>query len=163
MAGNGLIPQPMMVLSFILFALYLTGLIATSIQLFGAGNVSNNCQIHIQRQPVVGPKPETLAWLEQNSICMFRRQLRTRSSTNAFPQVKAGMLPLLSGSLDWFSWYGCSSWQYVSRRSPQSRITHIMGNSCKEDIRVMIMIFDDPSHMSCNPKSHRRYSVYYKD
>jgi len=69
MAGKNLIPQPIMALSFIFFALYLAGLIGTSIQLFGAGNVSKNCQTYVTGQPVVGQYVNTLAWLEQNSIC----------------------------------------------------------------------------------------------
>jgi len=69
MAGQGLVPQPMMLLSFVYFALYLTGLIETSIQLFGAGNVSQNCSRYISGMPVKGASPLTLAWLEQNSIC----------------------------------------------------------------------------------------------
>jgi len=69
MAGKNLIPQPIMALSFIFFALYLAGLIGTSIQLFGAGNVSKNCQTYVTGAPVMGQYVNTLAWLEQNSIC----------------------------------------------------------------------------------------------
>lgn len=55
--------------AFILFVLYLTGLIETAVQLFGAGNVSNNCQRYVNNNPISGVSASTLAWLEQNSIC----------------------------------------------------------------------------------------------
>jgi hypothetical protein len=55
--------------AFILFVLFLTGLIETAIQLFGAGNVSNNCQRYVNNNPISGVSASTLAWLEQNSIC----------------------------------------------------------------------------------------------
>ncbi len=53
--------------SFILFALFLTGLIQTSILLYGPlDSVSSFCSII---RPSTGPSQETLAWLENNSIC----------------------------------------------------------------------------------------------
>ena len=62
----------MVVLSFVLFALYLTGIIGTAIQLFGSdGNVNSNCQNYIIGQPISGRSVNTLAWLEQETICEF--------------------------------------------------------------------------------------------
>lgn len=59
-----------MILTFILFALYLAGLIETAIQLFGAGaNVNGNCQTYVMGMPQSGQTLNTLAWLEQQSIC----------------------------------------------------------------------------------------------
>jgi hypothetical protein len=55
--------------SFILLVLYLTGLIETAIELFGVGNVSDNCQRYVTNNQVSGVSATTLAWLEQNSIC----------------------------------------------------------------------------------------------
>lgn len=68
-ASAGLVPQPVWVLTFVFFALYLTGLIETSIQLFGAGAVSSNCSKYVKGQETFGASIATLAYLEQNSIC----------------------------------------------------------------------------------------------
>ena len=58
------------VFSFILFALYLTGLVETAIQLFSSNsNVNSNCQNYVLNQPVYGQTLNTLAWLEQQGIC----------------------------------------------------------------------------------------------
>lgn len=62
----------MMLGAFILLVLYLTGLIETGIQLFGAGNVSTNCQRYVNNNPISGVSASTLAWLEQNSICKLQ-------------------------------------------------------------------------------------------
>jgi hypothetical protein len=70
-SNNTLTPGICMVLSFILFVLYLTGLIDTGIQLFGDGNVSANCQNYVFSNPVTGANLNTLAWLQQQSICKF--------------------------------------------------------------------------------------------
>jgi hypothetical protein len=57
---------------FILFVLWLVGLIVTSIELWGpTGNVNTNCSIIVNGQTVTGPNINTLAWLEQHSICEF--------------------------------------------------------------------------------------------
>jgi len=64
-----LLPGVMMLGSFILFVLFLTGLIETAIELFGAGNVSSNCQRYVDDNQISGISASTLAWLEQNSIC----------------------------------------------------------------------------------------------
>jgi hypothetical protein len=71
-AQNRLLPGVMMLGAFILLVLYLTGLIETAIQLFGAGNVSTNCQRYVDNNPISGVSASTLAWLEQNSICKLR-------------------------------------------------------------------------------------------
>lgn len=57
--------------SFILLVLFLAGLIETAIQLFGAGNVSANCQRYVNNNKISGVSATTLAWLQQNSICKF--------------------------------------------------------------------------------------------
>lgn len=64
-----LIPGIILLGSFILFVLWLTALIETSIQLFGAGNVNGNCQQFVQDEKFTGISVETLAWLTQNTIC----------------------------------------------------------------------------------------------
>jgi hypothetical protein len=43
-----------------------------SIQLWGPqGSVNSNCQMYVTGRGVRGASTETLAWLEQNSICKF--------------------------------------------------------------------------------------------
>jgi hypothetical protein len=69
-------PGLMLIFSFILFVLYVTGLAETAVQLFGAGDVNNNCQQFVTNAPQTGATVSTLAWLEQNNICEFR-QLRS--------------------------------------------------------------------------------------
>lgn len=65
-----LLPGVVMIGSFILLVLYITGVIETAIQLFGpAGNISSNCQIYVQNRKSTGVSVNTLAWLQQNSTC----------------------------------------------------------------------------------------------
>lgn len=65
-----LIPGIILLGSFILFALWLTALIETAIQLYGpAGDVNSNCSIYVTDQVYKGVSVETLAWLTQNNIC----------------------------------------------------------------------------------------------
>ncbi|KAF2459574.1 hypothetical protein BDY21DRAFT_192870 [Lineolata rhizophorae] len=65
-----LLPAFMMISAFILFVLFLTGLIETAIQLFGPdANVNSNCQNYVFGNQSTGPTMNTLAWLEQNNIC----------------------------------------------------------------------------------------------
>jgi len=64
-----LLPGIMMLLSFILLVLFITGIIATAIQLFGGNNVNNLCQTYVNDMKFTGPSENTLAWLQQNNIC----------------------------------------------------------------------------------------------
>ncbi|MCJ1372970.1 hypothetical protein MMC20_004196 [Loxospora ochrophaea] len=65
-----LLPGIVILGSFILFVLWLTGLIETSIQLFGpVGSVNGNCNIYVTSDPSTGVTDNTLAWLEQSNIC----------------------------------------------------------------------------------------------
>ena len=62
-----LLPGIVVLGSFILFVLWLTGLIETSIQLYGpAGGVNTYCSIY---RPVGGSAQETMAWLANDGIC----------------------------------------------------------------------------------------------
>jgi len=67
--NNNLTPGICMVFCFILFVLYLTGIVETGVQLFGAGQVSRNCNTYVSNNKVTGASTETLAWLQQNNIC----------------------------------------------------------------------------------------------
>lgn len=69
---KSLIPDIIILGSFILFVLWLTGLIGTSIQLYGsAANVNSNCENYVVNQEYKGPSTNTLAWLTQITICKF--------------------------------------------------------------------------------------------
>lgn len=69
-SNRQLIPGVVMLGSFILFVLFLTGLIKISIELFGpSGGVNATCTQYVQNQSIKGPSLNTLAWLQQNNIC----------------------------------------------------------------------------------------------
>jgi hypothetical protein len=66
-----LLPGIVIIGSFILFVLWLTGLIETSLLLYGVtGNVNDNCQIYVVENVSRGNTIDTLAWLTQSTICM---------------------------------------------------------------------------------------------
>ena len=63
-------PNVMILLSFILLVLFITGIIATAIQLFGPdGNINGECQRYVNNNRPFGPTVNTLAWLQQKNIC----------------------------------------------------------------------------------------------
>ncbi|KAE8382635.1 hypothetical protein BDV26DRAFT_288429 [Aspergillus bertholletiae] len=69
-AQRFLLPGIIILGSFILFVLWLTGLIETSLQLYGVvGNVDDNCQIYVIDNRAGGNNMQTLAWLTQKTIC----------------------------------------------------------------------------------------------
>ena len=71
-ARHILLPGILLFGSFILFALWLTGLVETSLQLYGvAANVNSNCQNYVYDNESRGNNVNTLAWLAQNTICML--------------------------------------------------------------------------------------------
>ncbi|RAK72734.1 uncharacterized protein BO72DRAFT_259124 [Aspergillus fijiensis CBS 313.89] len=70
-AQRFLLPGIILVGSFILFALWLTGLIETSLQMYGVvANVDSNCRnfILVKNHPT-GDNLQTLAWLTESTIC----------------------------------------------------------------------------------------------
>jgi hypothetical protein len=70
LSNRALLPGIVMIGSFILFVLWLVGLIVISIELWGpTGNVNTNCNLYVNAQTSTGPSIATLAWLEQHSIC----------------------------------------------------------------------------------------------
>jgi hypothetical protein len=65
-----LLPGVVMLGSFILLVLYITGVVETAIQLFGPqGNINGNCQMYVFNNPQNRLDLNTLAWLQQRSIC----------------------------------------------------------------------------------------------
>lgn len=78
-AQRFLLPGIIIIGSFILFALWLTGLIETGMQLYGAqANVYSNCQNFVMDMPYSGNTVEAMAWLTQSNICKFFPTLRTK-------------------------------------------------------------------------------------
>ncbi|KKK26290.1 hypothetical protein ARAM_003049 [Aspergillus rambellii] len=71
LAAQGfLLPGIIILGSFILFVLWLTGLIETSLQMYGvAANVNDNCQIWVYDNKIGGDNINTMAWIAQNNIC----------------------------------------------------------------------------------------------
>jgi hypothetical protein len=67
-----LLPGIVIMGSFILFILWTVGLIVISIELWGpTGSVNSTCQLYVQAQASTGSSLNTLAYLEQHSICEF--------------------------------------------------------------------------------------------
>lgn len=71
-ANRQLIPGVVMLGSFILFVLFLTGLVRDSIELWGPQNsVNENCNKYVTGQTQTGVSLNTLAFLQQNNICEY--------------------------------------------------------------------------------------------
>lgn len=68
-AQRRLLPGIVMLFSFMLLVLFLAGVIGTGIQLFGGNNLNNQCNAYVYNQRQYGPTGNTLAWLQQQSIC----------------------------------------------------------------------------------------------
>lgn len=65
-----LLPGIVIMGSFILFILWIVGLIVISVQLWGpSGSVNGNCNLYVSSNQERGPTLATLAWLQQRSIC----------------------------------------------------------------------------------------------
>ncbi|EPE02587.1 arginase-like protein [Ophiostoma piceae UAMH 11346] len=65
-----LLPSIVMIGGFMLFVLWLVGLVVLSIELWGpAGSVSGNCNLAVFNQNPKGLSTATLAWMEQKAIC----------------------------------------------------------------------------------------------
>lgn len=65
-----LLPGIVIMGTFILFILWVVGLIVISIELWGpTGSVNSNCQLYVSAVESTGQSINTLAYLEQHSIC----------------------------------------------------------------------------------------------
>jgi hypothetical protein len=65
-----LLPAIVILGSFMFFVLWTVGLVVVSLELWGAaGSVSNNCDLLVFDMAPTGNNINTLAWLEQRSIC----------------------------------------------------------------------------------------------
>lgn len=63
-----LLPGLVIIGAFILFVLWTVGFIVISVQLWGSTGINSNCQLYVSSAPK-GPTIDSLAWLEQHSIC----------------------------------------------------------------------------------------------
>jgi hypothetical protein len=102
MSQNRLLPAVVMLGAFVLFILWLVGLIVVSIELWGPkGSVNSACNIQVFSQPKTGDSVETLAWLQQRSICKNQAYQRLYPDLPSKPtelQVNLGMSSLPSPS-----------------------------------------------------------------
>lgn len=71
-AQRRLLPAIVMIGAFILFVLWLTGLIIVAVELFGpSGSISSNCDMEVFSRSPKGQTIEVLAYLQQKNICKF--------------------------------------------------------------------------------------------
>jgi len=68
-AQRRLLPGIMMLLSFILLVLFITGIIGSAIQLFSGPNINSQCNTYVFNNNVKGANVNTLALLQQKNIC----------------------------------------------------------------------------------------------
>jgi hypothetical protein len=89
-----LLPGIVVMGSFILFVLWMVGLIVISIELWGpSGSVNGNCNLYVTGASSSGPNINTLAYLEQHSICEYSLCLQVRGNgigANMESQAKVG-------------------------------------------------------------------------
>lgn len=71
-----LLPNILLLGSFILLVLWLTGLVQTSILYLGSsGGVNGNCNLYVNGQTYGGTNIATLVYLTQKTICKFKLEL----------------------------------------------------------------------------------------
>lgn len=80
-AQRKLLPGVMMLLSFVLFVLYIAGAVGTGIQLFGGNNINNQCNRFVFNNRTYGATQETLAWLQQQNICKHCSRLQDEEAS----------------------------------------------------------------------------------
>ena len=69
-AQRQLLPGVVLIGSFMLFVLWVTGLVELGIQLFGPSNSVNSlCNNYINNMAQTGVSLNTLAWIAQKNIC----------------------------------------------------------------------------------------------
>ena len=72
-ANRRLLPDIVMIGAFMLFIMWLVGLVVVSMQLWGPnGSVQSNCNLQVFNQDPRGLSIETLAWMQQRNICKSR-------------------------------------------------------------------------------------------
>lgn len=66
-----LLPAIVMLGAFALFVLWMVGLVASAVQLWGPGGVQSVCNMQVFNQSPHAPDVQTLAWMQQRNICKF--------------------------------------------------------------------------------------------
>lgn len=75
-ANRRLLPAIVMIGAFLLFVLWLVGLVVVSVQLWGPnGSIQSTCNLQVFNWNPTGPTIETLAWLQQKNICKLNNCL----------------------------------------------------------------------------------------
>lgn len=64
-----LLPAIVLIGGFVVFVLWLVGLIVVAVELWGPGGVASSCQAQVFGLNPTGQTLQTLAWLEQRTIC----------------------------------------------------------------------------------------------
>jgi hypothetical protein len=68
-----LLPSIVMIGAFMLLALWMVGLVAVAIELFGpSGSVQSHCNLQVFNKSPKGATEFVLAWLQQRNICKLR-------------------------------------------------------------------------------------------
>ena len=71
-----LLPAIVMIGAFMLFILWMVGLVVTSVELWGpSGSVNGVCNMQVFNKNPTGASEATLAWMQQKNICKFSRGL----------------------------------------------------------------------------------------
>ncbi|KAF5136926.1 uncharacterized protein G6M90_00g044690 [Metarhizium brunneum] len=69
-ATRRLLPAIVMIGAFMLFVLWLVGLVIVSVQLWGpSGSIQSTCNLQVFNRSPHGLNQETLAWMQQKNIC----------------------------------------------------------------------------------------------
>ncbi|QPG93615.1 hypothetical protein C2857_001160 [Epichloe festucae Fl1] len=69
-ANRRLLPAIVMMGAFILFVMWLVGLVVVSVQLWGpSGSIQSTCNLQVFNRDPHGLNQETMAWLQQRNIC----------------------------------------------------------------------------------------------
>ncbi|KAG8409864.1 hypothetical protein J3458_018946 [Metarhizium acridum] len=69
-ATRRLLPAIVMIGAFMLFVLWLVGLVIVSVQLWGpSGSIQSTCNLQVFNRSPHGLTQETLAWMQQKNIC----------------------------------------------------------------------------------------------
>lgn len=59
-----------MIGAFMLFVLWMVGLVVTSVELWGpSGSVNGVCNMQVFNKNLTGTSEATLAWMQQKNIC----------------------------------------------------------------------------------------------
>jgi hypothetical protein len=70
LSQHRLLPAIVMIGAFLVFVLWFVGLIVVSIELWGPkGSVNSKCNLRVFNRHPKGDTLETLAWLQERSIC----------------------------------------------------------------------------------------------